>query len=180
MRTGMGAMPGNDTWQLFPYGFGPYADGILTQSNYGIVTKMGVWLMPPPEGFQVFMFTFPREEDLHTLVEIIRPLRIANVIANVPHIRHALQECAVQGTKREWCLEVEGAVPEEVLDKMTEKLWMGKCRWLYYGCVYVLLRLLISDERDPSRCAMHNWTQSRTHSSKSKGPGYISAYIYKI
>ena len=137
MRTGMGALPGNNTWQLFPYGFGPYSDGIFTQSNFGIVTKMGVWLMPPPAGYQVFLFTFPREEDLTALVDIIRPLRIANVIANVPHLRHALQECAVQGTKREWCPEIEGAIPEEVLDKMTEKLWMGKCRWLYYGCVYV-------------------------------------------
>lgn len=29
-------------------GFGPYPDGIFSQSNYGIVTKMGVWLMPDP------------------------------------------------------------------------------------------------------------------------------------
>jgi FAD linked oxidases, C-terminal domain len=136
MRTGMGALPGNNTWQLFQYGYGPYCDGIFSQSNYGICTKMGVWLMPPPEGYQVFLFTFPREEDLHQLVEIIRPLRIANVIANVPHVRHALEECAVQGTRREWCPEVVGAVPDDVLEKMTEKLWMGKCRWLYYGCVY--------------------------------------------
>ncbi|KAK8203382.1 hypothetical protein M8818_005273 [Zalaria obscura] len=48
MRTGMGALPDSNTahgsantWQLFQYGFGPYPDGIFTQSNYGIVTKMG-------------------------------------------------------------------------------------------------------------------------------------------
>lgn len=49
VRTGMGALPDSEntshgsanTWQLFPYGFGPYHDGIFTQSNYGIVTKMG-------------------------------------------------------------------------------------------------------------------------------------------
>jgi hypothetical protein len=40
MRTGMGALPGSNTWQLFPYGFGPFADGLFTQSNYGIITKM--------------------------------------------------------------------------------------------------------------------------------------------
>lgn len=33
MRTGMGALPGSDTWQLFPYGFGPSPDGMFTQSN---------------------------------------------------------------------------------------------------------------------------------------------------
>jgi len=48
IRTGMGAMPdantshgSANTWQLFQYGFGPYPDGLFSQSNYGIVTKMG-------------------------------------------------------------------------------------------------------------------------------------------
>jgi hypothetical protein len=59
VRTGMGALPdpslggldkrpdeqpGNRAWQLFNYGFGPYNDGIFTQSSLGIVTKMGVWV----------------------------------------------------------------------------------------------------------------------------------------
>ena len=48
MRTGMGAMPGTNTWQLFKYGFGPYVDGMFSQSNFGVVTKMGIWLMPEP------------------------------------------------------------------------------------------------------------------------------------
>lgn len=26
IRTGMGALPGNNTWQTFPYGFGPYTE----------------------------------------------------------------------------------------------------------------------------------------------------------
>ena len=50
VRTGMGALPGNNTWQLFKYGFGPYVDGMFTQSNFGVVTKMGIWLMPEPPG----------------------------------------------------------------------------------------------------------------------------------
>ena len=48
MRTGMGALPGSNAWQLFPYGFGPYPDGMFTQSNLGIVTKMGIALMQRP------------------------------------------------------------------------------------------------------------------------------------
>lgn len=58
IRTGMGAfpnpplphpegarpdqIPGNRAWQLFNYGFGPYNDGIFSQSNLGIVVKMGI------------------------------------------------------------------------------------------------------------------------------------------
>lgn len=26
IRTGMGALPGSNSWQLFPYGFGPYSE----------------------------------------------------------------------------------------------------------------------------------------------------------
>jgi hypothetical protein len=94
--------------------------------------------MPEPEGSQVFMFTFPREEDLETLVDIIRPLRIKQVIANFPHLRHVLQEAAVYGNKASY-YDGPGAVPDEKIDEISSKLWMGKCRWLYYGCVYVCL-----------------------------------------
>jgi len=51
VRTGMGALPGSRTWQQFKYGFGPHLDGIFSQSNFGVVTKMGVWLMPQPEAY---------------------------------------------------------------------------------------------------------------------------------
>ena len=41
IRTGMGALPGARTWQHYKYGFGPHVDGMFSQSNFGIVTKMG-------------------------------------------------------------------------------------------------------------------------------------------
>ena len=49
LRTGMGAMPDSEVWHHFKYGFGPYIDGMFSQSNFGIVTRMGIWLMPAPE-----------------------------------------------------------------------------------------------------------------------------------
>ena len=48
MRTGMGAMPGNRAWHVYKRGLGPTLDQLFMQSNFGIVTKMGVWLMPYP------------------------------------------------------------------------------------------------------------------------------------
>jgi 4-cresol dehydrogenase (hydroxylating) len=51
VRTGMGALPGSKTWQHFKYGYGPYLDGMFSQSNFGVVTKMGIWLMPEPESY---------------------------------------------------------------------------------------------------------------------------------
>ena len=49
MRTGMGAMAGNRAWHVYKRGLGPTPDQLFMQSNFGIVTKMGVWLMPYPE-----------------------------------------------------------------------------------------------------------------------------------
>jgi (+)-pinoresinol hydroxylase len=51
LRTGMGALPKAKSWQHFKYGYGPHIDGIFSQSNFGVVTKMGIWLMPEPEAF---------------------------------------------------------------------------------------------------------------------------------
>ena len=75
VRTGMGAMPGNTTWQLFKYGFGPYLDGMFTQSNFGIVTKMGIWLMPEP-----VRRTARRDEDIRAA----DPTRCAHCVLTAP------------------------------------------------------------------------------------------------
>ena len=61
VRTGMGAMAGSNTWQLFKYGYGPYLDGMFSQSNYGVVTKMGIWLMPEPPGYRPYMISCSRK-----------------------------------------------------------------------------------------------------------------------
>ena len=95
VRTGMGAMPGNNTWQLFKYGFGPYVDGMFSQSNFGIVTKMGIWLMPEPPGYRPYMITFQREEDIEQVVEIVRPLQARHVIQNAATIRSLVLDAAI-------------------------------------------------------------------------------------
>jgi len=136
LRTGMGALPGSHTWQSFPYGFGPVNDGLFSQSNLGIVTKMGMSLMPNPGGHESFMYAFDRESDLAQLIEIIRPLRISNILENVAQVRSAVQTIAVQGRPRTDFSTGEGKIPEEVIEREVSKLPCGKCAWLYYGMSY--------------------------------------------
>jgi (+)-pinoresinol hydroxylase len=72
LRTGMGALPNSQTWAQFKMGFGPIVDGLFSQSNFGIVTKMGFWLMPKPEAtIQASVFA-PRYDDLHAIVDLLR------------------------------------------------------------------------------------------------------------
>jgi (+)-pinoresinol hydroxylase len=80
VRTGMGALPGAQTWQQFKYGIGPVIDGIFSQSNFGVVTKMGLWLMPEPECALSVSVTVPYHDDLVPLCDALIALIYADVV----------------------------------------------------------------------------------------------------
>ena len=79
VRTGMGALPNAKTWQQFKYGYGPYVDGIFTQSNYGVVTKLGIWLYPEPEAYLVGRVSVPKRDDVTPLVDMLSYLANSEV-----------------------------------------------------------------------------------------------------
>lgn len=140
MRTGMGALPGengqdNLTWQSFQPAYGPFSDGMFSQSNYGVVTKMGFWLMPET-GHQSYMVTFPREEDFPQIVEIIRPLALKRILGNIPQLRHVIQELAVMGKPKSAFWNGKGRMPRNVIAQEASKLPCGDCSWVFYGCQY--------------------------------------------
>ncbi|MBN9127510.1 MAG: FAD-dependent oxidoreductase, partial [Nitrosospira sp.] len=99
LRTGMGSLPNSNTWQVFKWGYGPYLDGIFTQSNYGIVTKFGFWLMPAPPVYKPFVIQYQDEGDIVEIVETIRPLRISGVIPNAAVIAHALYDAPTKAKR---------------------------------------------------------------------------------
>jgi 4-cresol dehydrogenase (hydroxylating) len=80
VRTGMGANPQASTWQLFKYGLGPWVDGLFSQSNFGIVTKMGFWLMEEPEAALQVSVTVPKRRDVVPLVDTLHSLMCAHTI----------------------------------------------------------------------------------------------------
>lgn len=122
--------PGNRAWHVFNYGFGPYNDGIFTQSGLGIVVKMGIWLMPNPGGYQVYMITLPSDEALSKALDITRPLRTQMVLQNVPTFRHILLDAAVYRPKSSYSSS-EKPLTDEELDGIAANLNLG--RWNFYG-----------------------------------------------
>jgi hypothetical protein len=80
VRTGMGAMPNAETWQQFRWGFGPWLDGLFAQSNFGVVTKMGFWLMPAPEAFRSGSVQVMKYNDIHELVKVTARLMYNGVL----------------------------------------------------------------------------------------------------
>lgn len=86
MRTGMGALPGSQTWQEYKSGFGPWVDGMFSQSNFGVVTKMGFWLMPEPDSYLSGTVIAPRHDDLIPLVRILTYLEDTRVTNGFPDL----------------------------------------------------------------------------------------------
>jgi len=80
VRTGMGALPTARTWQQFRYGIGPFMDGIFSQSNFGIVTKMGFWLYPQPEAFRAGTVKAVKHDDIIPFVEILASLMYSGTV----------------------------------------------------------------------------------------------------
>jgi hypothetical protein len=137
LRTGMGALPGpngtdNATWTSFQHAYGPSIDGIFSQSNFGIVTKMGFWLMPET-GHQSYMITFPREDDFEKIVE---PLALKRILGNIPQLRHAIQELAVTGSPRTKWYTGPGRFPREAVRGGVKNLPVGDVSWVFYGTQY--------------------------------------------
>ena len=84
LRTGMGAMPAAQTWQQYKFGFGPWIDGMFSQSNFGVVTKMGLWLMPEPDAYLTGTVTVPKYEDLVPMVDVLTFLENSGISNGMP------------------------------------------------------------------------------------------------
>jgi 4-cresol dehydrogenase (hydroxylating) len=97
VQTGFGHYPDAKPTYVFPYGVGPYIDGLFTQSNYGIVTRAGLWLLPKPEAFRPFLCFFAEDEDFLRAIEPLRELRMQRVLQSVAHVANDLR--AISGER---------------------------------------------------------------------------------
>jgi len=147
MRTGMGAMPGSQTWQMYKSGFGPWVDGIFSQSNFGVVTKMGFWLMPEPDAFLKGVIHLPRYKDLIPHVDLMTSLENSRIFDGYPDLNSpvlgtpslaGLHDFLVDGPERRddeyMQLFTSGAPPEDYEDYgLRNKIPFWSCALTFYG-----------------------------------------------
>jgi (+)-pinoresinol hydroxylase len=108
MRTGMGALPAAQTWQQYKSGYGPWVDGLFLQSNFGVVTKMGFWLMPEPDAVLKGQIQLPRYKDLVEFVDILNYLENSGVYNGTPDFGSPL---LFMPQIAQWPEFIEGAAP---------------------------------------------------------------------
>jgi 4-cresol dehydrogenase (hydroxylating) len=70
------------TRYTYKWGVGPFVDGMFSQSNLGIVTKAGLWLMPKPEAFNMFLIEVSDPSNLAQVIDALRELALRGTVAH--------------------------------------------------------------------------------------------------
>lgn len=165
LRTGDGALDKGErlNWHTSKYSFGPILDGLFTQSNYGIVTRMGVWLLPRPPAVRSFHFAFAEDDDLEEIVELCRPLKLSNFVPTLFRVSNDLYLCGSEGESPEYrASNGKKSISAEGRRALREKIGVGA--WTVSGAFY-----------GPSAAAIEPQIQRvRDHFGKSGKARYIA------
>jgi 4-cresol dehydrogenase (hydroxylating) len=127
VRTGFGHYANAKAQHVYRYGVGPFIDGLFCQSNFGIVTKLGLWLMPEPESFCFFYITVPKDEDIGPMVDALRPLRMDGLLPGALHIGNDYRIFSSRGIYP-W-EEVNGATPLPDTERVRLRSAIGIGAW---------------------------------------------------
>ncbi len=132
---GGGGTDGLVNWHVSKYAFGPILDGLFAQSNFGIVTRMGVWMLPRPPAIRSFHFAFPEDADLEEIVELCRPLKLSNFVPTLFRVANDMYLIGNEDTHPEY--EATGgkkSISDEARKALQEKHGVGA--WTVSGAFY--------------------------------------------
>jgi hypothetical protein len=119
LRTGMAALANEKAWTDYKYGFGPYVAGLFGQANFGIVTKMGFWLLPEPEAYRRGTVLVPKRRDLIPLVDHVNYLENLGLIGQ-PGFRSPLGQAQAREPELRALVARPGGPSDEELDRFAE------------------------------------------------------------
>jgi len=125
LKTGFGHYEDARAAHIYRYGVGPSLDGLFCQSNLGIVTQIGIWLMPEPEAFCFFFIKLDRDTDLDELIDRLRPLRLQGVIASAVHIGNDLRILSASG-RYPWAQSGgKTPLPDDIRARLAQEAGVG-------------------------------------------------------
>ncbi len=132
LETGGGLQGNNHVRHVYRWGVGPYLDGIFAQSNYGIVVKSGIWLMPKPEVFDWAVFEYTASEDrFPQLMEDLRQLVFSGALRARPHLANDFAMMCIVSQYPNELLNGKRYLDEQAMATWRKK--HGVARWTF-GC----------------------------------------------
>ena len=77
-----GASKNCPTRYTYKWGTGPFVDGLFAQSSMGIVVKAGLWLMPKPDSFAMFVVALDHADALPSALDALRELGLQGIVSH--------------------------------------------------------------------------------------------------
>lgn len=127
IRTGDGSLNSKSllNFHVSKYSFGPILDGLFAQSNFEIVTRAAIWLMPRPPSIQSFHFAFLDDSDLETAIDLIRPLKMSNFVPTLCRLTNDLYLIGTEDKNPEYTPGTNKAISAGARKELQKKHGVG-------------------------------------------------------
>lgn len=134
-RSALSDMGGATIDRAFKWGIGPYLDGLFTQGNFGIVTRMTIALAPIPEKIYNYFFWIDRDEKLEQAVETIRDvLRTAGMNCGSINLMNPLRVLSMMEPFPSDKTPADQVIPQPVIEEMARRNMVAA--WMGTGAIY--------------------------------------------
>jgi 4-cresol dehydrogenase (hydroxylating) len=107
---------------------------MFTQSNFGIVTRIGIWLVPAAACVNHFLCTVPEHEDIGAVVDALRPLRMNGTLRSIVHIGNDLRVISGGRVFPRSLAPGQSCLPPTVRGALREAAAIGA--WTVSGALY--------------------------------------------
>jgi len=109
---------------------GPSVEGLFAQSNFGIITKLCIWLIERPPKILPFVAVFKTHEDFLSAIKPISELKMLGVTPSTIHIGNGMR---ILSSSISW-KDVTGLVPHSDIQAQLKQLGIGE--WVMSGALY--------------------------------------------
>ena len=137
------------TRYTYKWGVGPFVDGLFAQSNLGLVTKAGLWLMPKPEAFEMFVLKISDPENLAPVIDAHRQLALRRIVSNCHGFNEFLAVARTFGYPSH-LLKGKQFLSEKDIEQLAVE--QGLAPWTFVGGVYGSSRQVKAHKAEISEC----------------------------
>lgn len=145
-ETGLERFAGSRSARTFRWGVGPWFDGMFTQSNLGVVTRMTIFLAPKPTHFVSFLYRLSDVAHFAPLMDNLRELKMRGILRTNFKVQNFYRKMMDRGAYPweeaggQWCFT------PEVEERKKKELAVGT--WNGAGALYCWSDAQAAAERD--------------------------------
>lgn len=146
-RSAIAETAGNLVDRLFKWGYGPYVDGLFSQSAFGIVTQATIALARRPERIEVFMFSVKQSDDLVPAITTTRQIlsKFGGITGPI-NLMNAERVLAMFSDYPRDVVPPGRAIPPELCRRLMDKC--GVPTWTGVGALYGATRVVRAAKKE--------------------------------